>query len=384
MCQVFPDFSLVPSYINLETMLAAVPVASPSLGLARYVQCFVACPADVCKDASDLTMYSEPLLRVKKRILQRNTSRRDDEDEDGEDRTGSDENDERGGSDDSSDDEHGDVMAGDINDLIDLNQHMREVPQNVEQDAGKWRIKRGLDKQYLSFTTFPTGFFAYATSGVGEEALDVCRYALSVSPLQVAVDDITSLQARMRSQGGARATPSPSEPSVQWKLPDEGAKDEDDEEEKEKDTEGKKAPLFVNSMALCPVVSAVHEACTDLSVQDACMETMLYTNVLLARVYRSVKHCNSLTLTELSNQPDATLLHSDHLFQTAFCILCNLFATPATFCVGLTNVDEIVRRLLSLFFYFFVLYFSDCLLEFLWYECFALMACIALCTALSV
>lgn len=311
----FPDFTLLPNFINLEGILGTMRVAS---GPVSFLQCYPAYVADICKDAHDLTLYSEPLLRYKERKLRKHDDAEEDEEE-------LEEQEEESSDEEGTDGEV--IDSGDLNDLLEMREHKRDVAQDMN-DAGKWRIKKTiLDKQYISFTTTPSAFYVYSNSSKGNG--EVCRLTLSTSNCAVRVNDITPNQPQ----------PSPA---------GEEEKEQDEAEvvggmlKKAKEPSG---PLLVTASTMCPLASAVHLAIKDLPSPDACVEVMLHINVMLARAYRSMKHCNSLTSTELSNQPAGSLLHSDHIFQSAFCLLSNLLTVPAANCVGLTNIDAIVSDL---------------------------------------
>ncbi len=71
---------------------------------------------------------------------------------------------------------------------------------------------------------------------------------------------------------------------------------------------------------------------------------MLHNAVYLDRMFRSMHHLNELKATELANQPDHSILHSDCLFYHCFDLLSSMLAQPAVACVGIHNVDFIVSK----------------------------------------
>jgi hypothetical protein len=62
----------------------------------------------------------------------------------------------------------------------------------------------------------------------------------------------------------------------------------------------------------------------------------------LHRCVRILKHLNDLTSSELSNQPEKALLHSNTLFFFIFDLLCRLLEIPNSDVIGIANINFIV------------------------------------------
>lgn len=306
---------------------------------ARFIQCFAAYPAKVCQEARDLTLYSEPLLQYKQRKVRRRLGRRNDSGNDLSEEGGHDQEEEEE-EDSSDDDSDGEIIhSSDLNELLEMGDYQREPRFDVENDAGKWRIKRNaLEKQYLSFDGFPKDFFVYCVMSTEDSGVMVRRYTLATSQKHISVKDITKLKQKWQAK-----TANTSNGLARDEQVDGGKSGSNGKGKFNQLTDGE--DYDITAASLSPLISVAHVHTEDILTLSATTEVMLYNNVKLARIYRCMKHCNSLTITELANQPETALLHSDHLFQAAFCMLSNLLATPAISPVGLSNVDTVVRPL---------------------------------------
>eukprot|EP00981_Chlorochromonas_danica_P006520 scaffold1413_cov162-Ochromonas_danica.AAC.1 len=332
----FPGFVLLPNHFTLETLMTSLVQSNQRN--TRFLQCFAAYPAKVCQEAHDLTLYSEPLLQYKQRKVRRRLGRHDDSGNDLSEEGGNDHEEEE--EDSSDDDSDGDIIqSSDLNELLEMGDYQREPRFDVENDAGKWRIKRNaLEKQYLSFDGFPKDFFVYSVMSTEENGVMVRRYSLATSQKHISVEDITKLKQKWQGKTVNTSTGLARDEQV-----DGGKNGNSNGTGKFKQlTDGE--DYHITAASLSPLISVAHVHTEDILTLTASTEVMLYNNVKLARIYRCMKHCNSLTITELANQPETALLHSDHLFQTAFCMLSNLLATPSISPIGLANVDTILLK----------------------------------------
>jgi hypothetical protein len=96
---------------------------------------------------------------------------------------------------------------------------------------------------------------------------------------------------------------------------------------------------------------------------EAAKEIMFYHAVRLNRMDKCIKHLLTLKSTELVNQPDFSVVHSDNLFLYSFACLCDLLQQPGISPISLINVDAIVscyQSLLSLIQLLSLLFLIDC------------------------
>lgn len=69
---------------------------------------------------------------------------------------------------------------------------------------------------------------------------------------------------------------------------------------------------------------------------------MAHQIIILERAYRGIEHVNDLTATELSNQPEISILHSDSFFYYIVYLFCVLLETPNSYCIGINHLDLVV------------------------------------------
>jgi hypothetical protein len=272
----------------------------------KYIQVFSAFPEYLCQTASDMENFLE---KSNVSASSHNDDEIDNEDlDDGNEYSVSQEasdNDRHDGN-----DSDGDVVreTRDLDKLlklraldvfVDLNNPIGNPATKLAPKIPR-RVKKDLDYEFIDFTSFPTDFVVFAAQRCdGDKA--ITKLSLTLDSGRIPVSKILTGQ----------------------------------EHSSNKD-------MQLTTLAFTPVAMACQLQSQRITLLDSCTQVLFNHSVVLDRLLRALQHINDLKATELQNQPERSILHSDTLFFHCFDALSLMLAQPATCCVGLHNVDLIV------------------------------------------
>lgn len=323
----FPEYTLVPNHFNVTEMcwpLVPDPLFSTAssstsvlnhMHTVRFMQLHPLYDADLVRSCQDDNNF----------LLVHATS--DDKAQDegkGEHQSGSE----------SDEDENGIIRSHDVNDLVD-----GTSPSDLSSQYQKRRVKKDIDKLYVDLTQNPRSFNLYMPQYNRQQASQQSKSKSKAKSAGIGNDEVEREVQKLELSFSDRSIDAFCSSAISTLS--------EKQTEETMDTKFDPKPFqqalqSIGVLSLSPFNVAWQTGEESVRSIRAGVDILHAQAVVIARCIRAMKHTLSLKATELLNQPDNSILHSDNLFYYSFCQLCNILQQPSVNVVGIHNVDYVV------------------------------------------